>query len=579
MKFRFRVFISLLLITLFFSCSSKENVKIDLGSGWQYSTVNPERDDCNFKLLPDVSLNHLEDLLKDSSKQNSFVSKLVPFTSSESKTIWLKKDFIIPLELQKEDISIYLGHIADSDKTYLNHYLIGSTSSSESHLFSFFNVPRYYEIAEELLVPGVNTLIVEIRINRHGYLKGNCFISFYDQARSEYIRDRFFSELLYFALSVILLFVSFFLLVEISRFYNKRELIAFCIISILTSVNLSYFFVDDIPFIQFEKINYNIYALIFHYALPLVIAVFFSLFVYRFIKNNPKYSFKVICSVLVIPLFVILDLFFQLGMKFNFMPVLSYYSFPVCLICIFFMLISKKITELKPLKTTDDLKFSRIIPKIIDTENFQAAYFFKTARGIKELMYDIFSDENKLTGIAIFETQKNNFDSTNLTMLAKQIVGKTFNENRKLSLPKVMEKINRKITEENNSDNQIFGSLLRFCGNKVEYVNNSHTTVYYRVSKTGIAVPVKLKNGESLLSGIGFSMNPGDALILYSRTFEKAQNPEREPFSSERIQQAFKQSGSGTSLTRLEYILNMFQNYTNGVPSNRDLAVLIVQKK
>lgn len=579
MKFRFRVFISLLFLTLFFSCSSNENVKIDLGSGWQYSTVSPDRDDCNFQLLPDASLNHLETLLTESSKQKSFISKLFSGNSSQPKTIWLKKDFIIPVELQREDISIYLGHIADSDKTYLNHYLIGNTLNSADTCFSYFNVPRFYEIPEELLVPGVNTIVIEITIGRHGFLKGNGFISFYKDARIAFVRDKFFSELLYFAFAVILFFVSIIFISEIRKFYNKVELILFCIISFLTSIDLSYFFINEMPFISLDKIDYTIFAVIFNILLPISIAIIFVLFLRFLYQKEKEYFYKIFYCSIIVPFFIILDVFLQFGMKFTFIPVLSYYSFPLCLILIFFVLFSKKLKELKPLKSTEDLKFSRIVPKIIDTENFQVAYFFKAARGAKELMYDIFTEENKLTGLTIFETAKNDSSGTNLIMIAKQFVGKTFSDNKKLSLTKVMEKINQKITEQNSSTNFLNGTLLRFSENRVEYVNSSHTVPFYRVSKTGVSVPVKLKDSESPVSGIGFSMLPGDAVILYSRTFENSMNPEQEPFSAQRIQQAFRQSGSGTSLTRLEYILNMFHNYTNGVLSSRDLAVLIVQKK
>lgn len=565
MKFRFRVFIYLLLLSLFSSCSKKEAVKIDLGSGWQYSTVNPDRDDSSFKLLPDSSLNHLEDLFPKKSifKHDS--------DFSESKIVWLKKDFIIPLELQKEDISIYLGHIADSDKTYINHYLIGSTLN--------FNVPRFYEIAEELLVPGVNTIIVEVKVGSHGYLKKNGFISYYKEARSAFVIDKFTSELIYFALAVILLFTSIFLVCEISKFYNRVELVFYSIISFLTAVNLSYFFISSIPFVKYEEINYPVYSLVFNLLLPAVILWLYIFFVRYFFKKDKEYAHKIIYCSIVVPAFIILDLFFQFGMKFTFIPILSFYSFPICLIFIFFVLSSKKLKELKPVKSSDQSGFSRIVPKVIDTENFQVAYFFNSSRGAKELMYDIFTEDNKLTGLAIFETAKNEMSSTNLTMLAKQLAGKTFNESKKLSLTKVIEKINQKVAEENSTGNSLNGSLLRFTDARVEYVNSSHTTPFYRVSKTGVSIPVKLKSSEFSVSGIGFSMQSGDAVILYSRTFENFTNPEQEPFSALRIQQAFKQSGSGTSLIRLEYILNMFQNYTNGVPSSRDLAVLIVQKK
>jgi hypothetical protein len=67
---------------------------------------------------------------------------------------WYKKQFKIPTEMQGEDLVLLLGKIDDSDKTYLNGKLVGSS-------YDQYNKQRIYFISKEQFKAGaINTLIV-----------------------------------------------------------------------------------------------------------------------------------------------------------------------------------------------------------------------------------------------------------------------------------------------------------------------------------------------------------------------------------------------------------------------------------
>lgn len=69
---------------------------------------------------------------------------------------WYRKQFTIPKELANEDLVILLGKIDDSDKTFLNGKLIGSS-------YDQYDKKRYYFVSKDQFKAGAaNTLIVYV---------------------------------------------------------------------------------------------------------------------------------------------------------------------------------------------------------------------------------------------------------------------------------------------------------------------------------------------------------------------------------------------------------------------------------
>lgn len=70
-------------------------------------------------------------------------------------TAWYRKQFVLPKELQGEDLVLILGKIDDFDQTYLNGKLIGTTN--------YHDRLRVYHIPPELVNPGaVNLLLIYV---------------------------------------------------------------------------------------------------------------------------------------------------------------------------------------------------------------------------------------------------------------------------------------------------------------------------------------------------------------------------------------------------------------------------------
>lgn len=71
--------------------------------------------------------------------------------------IWLRRKFTVPDTMLGKTAKIWLGTLVDSDETYVNGVLVGSTG--------YQYPPRKYEIPEGLLKDGENTVVVRLTCN------------------------------------------------------------------------------------------------------------------------------------------------------------------------------------------------------------------------------------------------------------------------------------------------------------------------------------------------------------------------------------------------------------------------------
>ena len=86
-------------------------------------------------------------------------------------------------------------------------------------------------------------------------------------------------------------------------------------------------------------------------------------------------------------------------------------------------------------------------------------------------MYDFFTEENHLQGLALFETSGDSESLSHVTTLAKQVVVEKFVEGRMTPLTKIMHNINECILQEKGSaHNSLTGMLIRVFNNSIEYV-------------------------------------------------------------------------------------------------------------
>ncbi len=77
--------------------------------------------------------------------------------------VWFRKNIEIPQGMAGKDLILSLGPIDDMDRTYFNGKLIGSNEAS-----GFWQAERNYDIPDDLVKEGINTIAVRVLDNQGG---------------------------------------------------------------------------------------------------------------------------------------------------------------------------------------------------------------------------------------------------------------------------------------------------------------------------------------------------------------------------------------------------------------------------
>lgn len=229
-------------------CSRKPDaVRIPLESGWTWTVDNENPE--SFVPLSKGDLNHLE--------------KFVP---GGNGYIWLKYRFNLPSALVGADLSCYLGRIAMADRTWLNGVFIGGEGSGAKDSFSEWNKCRLYPVPFVALeTDGPNILLVQIRVDKEGSIVSAPFIGTREEARSAALMETFRHSTVYLLVAAILAIIALYHFLLYAKRRSERENPTFALLSLLTAVSLSNFFLTELPgmphsgwsFLWFQKIIAN----------------------------------------------------------------------------------------------------------------------------------------------------------------------------------------------------------------------------------------------------------------------------------------------------------------------------------
>jgi len=273
-----------LLVFLLAGCFRKPDaVRIPLESGWMWTVDNETPE--SFVPLSKGDLNHLE--------------KFVP---GGSGYIWLKYRFDLPSALVGVDLSCFLGRIAMADRTWLNGVFIGGEGSGAKDGFSEWNTCRLYPVPFVALeTDSPNILLVQIRVDREGSIVSAPFIGAREEARSAALIETFLHSTVYLLVAAILAIMALYHFLLYSRRRSEPENLTFALLSLLTAVFVSNFFVTELPgmppagwsFLWFQKIIVN--------ALFFFLVYLLCSFIRRFLgrkKHLPITVVRITCCVL-----------------------------------------------------------------------------------------------------------------------------------------------------------------------------------------------------------------------------------------------------------------------------------------
>ncbi|MGP1587699.1 MAG: SpoIIE family protein phosphatase [Treponemataceae bacterium] len=232
--------------------------------------------------------------------------------------------------------------------------------------------------------------------------------------------------------------------------------------------------------------------------------------------------------------------------------------------------------------------YPRVAPEVSDWE---IAYVFNPMAGVSGDLYDFWSEGDKFKGCCLFDVSGHGIASGLVTMLSKTIISREFERGKNKSLTKIMLSINEAISQDKGDiENYLTGVILRIEGDKVEYVNGAHPVMLCRSGSSGKVTPCALPGedaGGSLIgirelpasfTGINFSVKPGDSLMIYTDCLYESRNKEGIEFGAENVAEIFSKVGNGTAQDQLARVIKQFMNYTDGVPLNDDLTVIVLKK-
>jgi serine phosphatase RsbU (regulator of sigma subunit) len=228
---------------------------------------------------------------------------------------------------------------------------------------------------------------------------------------------------------------------------------------------------------------------------------------------------------------------------------------------------------------------------------YDVALTFIPKAGVSGDFYDFYLDGETLVGMGIFDVSGHGIAPGLLTLMAKSTIAATFIEMMDTNLGAVVEKINAKlISQIRDVDNYLTGILLRFKGDRIEYINSAHPDILYRKADINRAGKVLDKSGKRLcgpflgidpsisaekycFQEITFKLAPGDCLLLYTDSLSESIGEHGEPYGEARITHSLEKAPTRTAQEALNHIISDFFSFISSTELNDDLTVILLKRR
>ncbi|WP_158016500.1 GGDEF domain-containing protein [Tissierella creatinophila] len=213
-----------------------------------------------WKIALEDSISFKEKEFNDSNwKEEEFIYKNVLIKKEVEKldkTIWVRKNVVIPQELLSQDLMLYIPRLPNYHKVYFNGFLIGKTISSPEDLFNDWNRKYGYFIPKNLIQYGKeNTISIK---TYSSYEYGPSKSLTIERAKDVLKRINIYSSsytYMYLTNMIILLGMSAYFYFIFTRM-KKKKYSYFATLCFVTAIYYIDYFVSTlpIPYIVFKKI-------------------------------------------------------------------------------------------------------------------------------------------------------------------------------------------------------------------------------------------------------------------------------------------------------------------------------------
>jgi len=228
--------------------------------------------------------------------------------------------------------------------------------------------------------------------------------------------------------------------------------------------------------------------------------------------------------------------------------------------------------------------------KIVDFPEWEIALKTIPMSEVTGDLYDIYSENEKLQGLGLFDISGHGISSGLITMLAKNIINQEFFANKNNSLDDTVNKINDHIIEvKGDIENYLTGILIRPQKDKIELVNAGHQfPIVYKAKDKSFTV---LNRDPSAIGAIGIKYLPsvyikqeidfeqGDELILYTDGLLEYKNKQDELFGMERFLQSLRNVTDISPERQIDVITSELRLFAGKTKQTDDMTLVILKKK
>jgi len=215
-------------------------------------------------------------------------------------------------------------------------------------------------------------------------------------------------------------------------------------------------------------------------------------------------------------------------------------------------------------------------------------------------LYDYYYNEGNLHGFALFDVSGHGLSASLITMLAKNIIGSSFERGEKIqeTISDTLLSINDKIiNEKGDIDNYLTGILLKFsrfdendCCN-VAMANAGHPyPILFRKEDESVTAlkhdstqkqygAIGIQGIDVSFPAINFPMAQGDILVCYTDGLCEAADAAKEQFGYERIGKVVQENSHKSATEILRALEGAVENFSGGTPRDDDRTIIVLKRE
>lgn len=236
MKLRVHHFVILLVSLLFVSCSKPKGPSLSLDDkvSWAMATENG---------------GFGQALAADYKPLDLYYGNLSDLVGFDPQYLWIKIDFVLPPQLQNQNLGFVIPYIHFSEQCWFNGNFIGQQGTFYPDPYSTMYSSFYHTLPESLVNnDGPNTIYLKVLSQGHGTVSEGLFLANVSVARVSANWLNYIHSKIYMMFEGILICAAiFFFILYMAHKKEQRYLFNFVLVCVSTCFLMAYFFGTELP--------------------------------------------------------------------------------------------------------------------------------------------------------------------------------------------------------------------------------------------------------------------------------------------------------------------------------------------